>query len=164
MGTRPGAIDPGVLIYLMREKGMGPDELETLLYLKSGLLGVSGVSNDMRDLLNSDHPHAAEAVELFCFRVAKEIAALTTSLGGLDALVFTAGVGENSAPVRTRVAEKLSWLGVELDGAANRARASCISAENSRVPVFTIPTDEERMIALHTLDVLAATVRVPQAA
>ncbi|NUB26832.1 acetate/propionate family kinase [Azospirillum brasilense] len=155
MGTRPGAIDPGVLIYLMREKGMGPDELERLLYHKSGLLGVSGVSNDMRALLDSENPQAAEAVELFCFQVAKQAAGLAAAMGGLDAVVFTAGVGENSAPVRARVAEKLGWLGVHLDGAANRARATRISAADSRVPVFVIPTDEERMIASHTLGILA---------
>ncbi len=155
MGTRPGNIDPGVLIYLMREKGMGADALEKLLYHKSGLLGVSGVSNDMRALLDSDSPQAAEAVELFCFQVAKQATALATAMGGLDAVVFTAGVGENSAPVRARVAEKLAWLGVKLDGAANRAKATRISAAESRVPVFVIPTDEERMIASHTLDLLA---------
>ncbi|MCG5241593.1 acetate/propionate family kinase [Azospirillum doebereinerae] len=155
MGTRSGVIDPGVLIYLMREKGMGADELEALLYHQSGLLGVSGLSNDMRALLDSENPHAAEAVELFCFQVAKQAAALAASMGGLDAVVFTAGVGENSAPVRARVAEKLSWLGVAVDPAANRARAARISAAESRIPVFVIPTDEERMIASHTLGVLA---------
>ncbi|WP_448203941.1 acetate/propionate family kinase [Azospirillum sp. sgz302134] len=155
MGTRPGSIDPGVLIYLMREKGMGADEIEKLLYHKSGLLGVSGVSNDMRALLDSESPQAAEAVELFCFQVAKQVAALAASMGGLDAVVFTAGVGENSAPVRARVTEKLGWLGLTLDGAANRARATRISAAESRIPVFVIPTDEERMIASHTLDILA---------
>jgi len=156
MGTRPGSLDPGVLIYLMREKGMGADELEALLYQRSGLLGVSGVSNDMRDLLTSDAPAAAEAVELFCHGVAKQVAALAASMGGLDAVVFTAGVGEHSAPVRARVGEKLGWLGVTLDGAANRAKAMRISAPDSRIPVFVIPTDEERMIASHTLDALDA--------
>ncbi|MBP2302002.1 acetate/propionate family kinase [Azospirillum picis] len=155
MGTRPGAIDPGVLIYLMREKGYGADDLEKLLYHKSGLLGVSGLSNDMRDLENSDAPAAAEAVELFCHHVAKQAAALAASMGGLDALVFTAGVGENSTLVRSRVAEKLAWLGVALDPAANRAKATRISTQESRVPVFVIPTDEERMIARHTLDTVA---------
>jgi len=159
MGTRPGSIDPGVLIYLMREKGYGADELERLLYHKSGLLGVSGLSNDMRDLLNSESPAAAEAVELFCHGIAKQAAALAASMGGLDALVFTAGIGENSSPVRTRVAEKLAWLGVTLDAAANRAKATRISAAGSRIPVFVLPTDEERMIASHTLDVLAAQER-----
>jgi len=154
MGTRPGTLDPGVLIYLMREKGMDADALESLLYKRSGLLGVSGVSNDMRDLLGSGEPAAAEAVELFCHGVAKQVASLAASMGGLDAVVFTAGVGEHSAPVRARVAEKLGWLGVRLDAAANRAKATRISAADSRIPVFVIPTDEERMIARHTLGML----------
>ncbi|NUB17562.1 acetate kinase, partial [Azospirillum brasilense] len=132
MGTRPGVLDPGVLIYLMREKGMGPDELERLLYHKSGLLGVSGVSNDMRALLDSENPQAAEAVELFCFQVAKQAAGLAASMGGLDAVVFTAGVGENSAPVRARVAEKLGWLGVHLDGGATPPPAPAVSAAQGR--------------------------------
>ncbi|PWC32662.1 acetate/propionate family kinase [Azospirillum sp. TSO35-2] len=149
MGTRCGAIDPGVLIYLMR-KGMDASAIETLLYNKSGLLGVSGVSNDMRALLESSDPHAQEAVELFCFRIAKETGALSASMGGVDALVFTAGIGERSAPVRARVGDKLAWLGVEIDAAANEANAAKISTANSRLPVYVIPTDEERMIALHT--------------
>ncbi|PWC33883.1 acetate/propionate family kinase [Azospirillum sp. TSO35-2] len=156
MGTRPGTIDPGVLIYLMREKGYGADDLEKLLYHKSGMLGVSGISNDMRDLENSDQPAAAEAVELFCHNVAKQVAALAGSMGGLDAVVFTAGVGENSTLVRARVAEKLAWLGVAVDPAANRAKATRISTTESRVPVFIIPTDEERMIASHTLNLVSA--------
>ncbi|PWC32863.1 acetate/propionate family kinase [Azospirillum sp. TSO35-2] len=154
MGTRPGAIDPGVLIYLMREKGYGADELERLLYRESGLLGVSGISNDMRDLLQSDAPEAAEAVELFCHGVAKQAAAMAASMGGIDALVFTAGVGEHSAPVRARIAAKLDWLGIRLDQVSNDAKATRISADDSRIPVFIIPTDEERMIAGHTLRLL----------
>lgn len=154
MGTRTGRLDPGVLIYLMRAKGMGADELEKLLYNKSGLLGVSGISNDMRVLLESSDPHAAEAVELFCHAVAKETGCLAASMGGLDAIVFTAGIGERSAPVRTRVAEKLAWLGVRLDEAANAANALKISAADSRIPVWVIPTDEERMIARHTIEVM----------
>lgn len=156
MGTRCGNIDPGVLIYLMRQKGMCADALEKLLYNQSGLLGVSGVSNDMRDLLDSAEPAAEEAVELFCFRVARETGALTSSMGGVDAIVFTAGIGERSSPVRTRVGEKLAWLGVEIDEAANAANAVKISTANSRIPVYVIPTDEERMIALHTRRVMAA--------
>ncbi|MDQ2106072.1 acetate/propionate family kinase [Azospirillum isscasi] len=150
MGTRCGNIDPGVLIYLMRQKGMGADAIEKLLYNKSGLLGVSGVSNDMRALLDSADPHAQEAVELFCFRIAKETGALAASMGGIDALVFTAGIGERSAPVRARVGDKLAWLGVVLDPAANEANGPLISAPDSRIPVYVIPTDEEQMIALHT--------------
>ncbi|WP_431855504.1 acetate/propionate family kinase [Azospirillum sp.] len=154
MGTRTGRLDPGVLIYLMRAKGMGADELEKLLYNKSGLLGVSGISNDMRVLLESAEPHAAEAVELFCHSVAKETGALAASMGGLDAIVFTAGIGERSAPVRARVAKKLAWLGVHLDPDANDANEVTISAPDSRIPVFVIPTDEERMIAQHTVEVM----------
>ena len=154
MGTRTGRLDPGVLIYLMRAKGMGADDLEKLLYNKSGLLGVSGVSNDMRVLLESADPHAAEAVELFCHAVAKETGSLASSMGGLDAIVFTAGIGERSAPVRARVAEKLAWLGVKLDEAANAANGPKISAADSRIPVWVIPTDEERMIAQHTMEVV----------
>ncbi|WP_114859814.1 acetate/propionate family kinase [Azospirillum brasilense] len=150
MGTRCGNIDPGVLIYLMRQKGMGADAIEKLLYNKSGLLGVSGLSNDMRALLDSADPHAEEAVELFCFRIAKETGALAASMGGIDALVFTAGIGERSAPVRARVGDKLAWLGVVLDPAANEANGPLISAPTSRIPVYVIPTDEEQMIALHS--------------
>ncbi|MBK4718355.1 acetate/propionate family kinase [Azospirillum sp. YIM DDC1] len=150
MGTRCGNIDPGVLIYLMRQKGMGADAIEKLLYNKSGLLGVSGLSNDMRALLDSEDPQAEEAVELFCFRIAKETGALAASMGGIDALVFTAGIGERSAPVRARVGDKLAWLGVVLDPAANEANGPLISAPTSRIPVYVIPTDEEQMIALHS--------------
>lgn len=153
MGTRCGTIDPGVLIYLMR-KGMDAGAIEKLLYNKSGLLGVSGISNDMRALLESSDPHAQEAVELFCFRIAKETGALAASMGGVDAVVFTAGIGERSAPVRARVGDKLAWMGVEIDAAANEANAAKISAPGSRLPVYVIPTDEERMIALHTRKVL----------
>ncbi|MBY6263015.1 acetate/propionate family kinase [Azospirillum sp. 412522] len=153
MGTRCGAIDPGVLIYLMR-KGMDAGAIEKMLYNKSGLLGVSGISNDMRALLDSGDPHAQEAVELFCFRIAKETGALAASMGGVDALVFTAGIGERSAPVRARVGDKLAWMGVDIDAAANEANATKISTPGSRLPVYVIPTDEERMIALHTRKVL----------
>ncbi|MBP2230740.1 acetate kinase [Azospirillum agricola] len=155
MGTRCGAIDPGVLIYLMREKGLDAGAIEKLLYNKSGLLGVSGVSNDMRALLESADPHAEEAVELFCFRIAKETGGLASSMGGIDALVFTAGIGERSSPVRARVGDKLAWLGVKIDEAANTANAVKISTADSRIPVYVIPTDEERMIALHTRNALA---------
>ncbi|WP_434617772.1 acetate/propionate family kinase [Azospirillum sp. B2RO_4] len=153
MGTRCGTIDPGVLIYLMR-KGMDAGAIEKMLYNKSGLLGVSGISNDMRVLLESGDPHAQEAVELFCFRIAKETGGLAASMGGVDAVVFTAGIGERSAPVRARVGDKLAWMGVDIDAAANEANATKISAPGSRLPVYVIPTDEERMIALHTRKVL----------
>ncbi|MDR3515629.1 MAG: acetate/propionate family kinase [Azospirillaceae bacterium] len=158
MGTRPGIVDPGILLYLMREKGMGADELEKLLYHQSGFLGVSGISNDMRVLLESDDPRAAETVELFCFNVAKQIGAMAASMGGLDAIVFTAGIGENSPPVRARVGAKLEWLGVKIDQNANQSKAPRISSASSRIPVLIIPTDEERMIARHTARILGRAV------
>lgn len=154
MGTRSGSVDPGVILYLMREKQMGLEAIEDLLYKQSGLLGVSGVSNDMKVLQESDDPQAAKAVELFCFRVAKEVAALAASMGGLDALVFTAGIGENSPQIRAMIAERLTWLGAKIDAGANAAKAFDIAAADSRLPVFVVPTNEEMMIARHTIDVL----------
>ncbi|MBK1690405.1 acetate/propionate family kinase [Rubrivivax gelatinosus] len=156
MGTRSGSLDPGVLLYLMREKGMGADALEDLLYRRSGLLGVSGVSSDMRALEQSTDPAARRAIELFCFRVAKEVAAMAGSMGGIDALVFTAGIGENSPGVRAEVCSRLGWMGLAIDDYANGRSALEISADDSVVPVFVLPTNEEKMIALHTLAVLAA--------
>jgi acetate kinase len=161
MGTRPGAVDPGVLLYLMREKHMDADALEEMLYRRSGLLGVSGLSSDMRVLLESDAPAARRAVELFCFRIAKEIGALAASMEGLDALVFTAGIGENSAPVRRMIAERAGWLGVKLDPEANKAGMIDVSAREARIPTFVVRTNEELMIAEHTLQLLA---REPQQA
>ena len=156
MGTRSGSIDPGVLLYLMHEKKMDVDAIEDLLYRRSGLLGVSGLSNDMKVLQESTELHAKQAVELFCFRVAKEVGAMAASMGGLDALVFTAGIGENSPEIRELVAQQLEWLGVKLDAAANRERQVDISAADARVPTFVVPTNEEMMIAKHTMNVLAA--------
>jgi acetate kinase len=150
MGTRSGTIDPGVLFYLMREKSMTPAQVEDLLYRRSGLLGVSGISSDMRELLASASPHAREAVELFCYRAAREIGSLAAALEGLDALVFTAGIGERAAPVRARICELCRWLGVELDEAANRENRTLISTPGSKVAVCVIPTDEEIVIARHT--------------
>ncbi|MGE5516667.1 MAG: acetate/propionate family kinase [Bacteroidota bacterium] len=150
MGTRTGNLDPGVVLYLLQQKGMSVKEIETLLYKRSGLLGVSGISNDMRVLLESDDPHAAEAVELFCYRVNRELGSLAAAMGGLDALVFTAGIGEHSAPVREKVCAASAWLGVELDAAANAQHAELISSATSRVPVYVLPTNEEMMIAKHT--------------
>ncbi|WP_265949364.1 acetate/propionate family kinase [Dechloromonas sp. A34] len=154
MGTRSGSIDPGVILYLMREKQMGLEELEDLLYRQSGLLGVSGISNDMKVLQESADPAAQKAVELFCFRVAKEVAAMAASMGGLDALVFTAGIGENSPEIRALIAERLDWLGVGVAPDANARKAYDISAADARVPVFVVPTNEEMMIARHTIQVL----------
>ena len=154
MGTRPGSLDPGVMLYFMQSMGMDAAAIERLVYRESGLLGVSGVSNDMRDLLASDDPHAAEAVDLFVYHIAKQLGALTAALEGLDAFVFTAGIGENAAEIRARVCRRAEWLGIELDPAANTARGPRISTEDSPVSVWVIPTDEERMIAMHTAKLL----------
>ncbi len=150
MGTRPGAVDPGVILHLFQNFGMSPKEVETMLYRKSGLLAISGVSNDMRDLLKSGEPAARLAVDYFVYRVAKEIGALTAVLGGLDGLVFTAGIGENSAEVRRRVCEASAWLGIELDADSNEKGGPRISRPGSRVSAWVIPTNEELMIARHT--------------
>jgi acetate kinase len=155
MGTRCGTLDPGVMLYLMDECGMNPRELETLIYKESGLLGVSGISSDMRTLLESKDPRAAEAVELFVYRITRELGSFAAALGGLDALVFTAGIGENAAPIRERVCRAAQWLGLEFDEKANSARGPRISREGSRVRAWVIPTDEELMIALHTRQTLA---------
>ena len=152
MATRCGALDPGVLLYLLR-KGLDADRIETMLYRESGLLAVSGVTGDMRKLLASDDPRAAAAVELFVFRVAREIGALAATLGGLDVLAFTAGIGENAPPIRERVCARLGWLGVRLDADANAAGHLRISAPGSRVTAWAIPTDEELVIARNTLAV-----------
>lgn len=153
MATRPGALDPGILLYLLKEERLTPAQLEDLLYHKSGLLGVSGLSGDMRDLLASDAPRAREAVELFTFRIAREVAALTNSLDGLDLLVFTGGVGEHAAPIRAAVASRLRWLGLEIDAAANTAAAERIDVPQSAVEVRIIPADEELAIARHVVEV-----------
>jgi len=150
MGRRCGAIDPGVLLYLMREKGMGVAEIEALLYRESGLLGVSGISNDMGVLEANTAPHAQQAIDLFCFRAAREVASLATTIGGLDALVFTAGIGENSAKVRADICAYLNWMGVELDTDANAQNAVRISPEGVDIDVLVIPTDEEAVIARAT--------------
>ena len=154
MGTRCGAIDPGVVLHLQTQLGMSAADVEDLLYRKSGLLGVSGISSDMRTLSDNSGPEAEEAIELFCWRVAREAGGLIASLGGLDAFVFTAGIGENHADVRRRICERLAWSGLRIDESANRGSALRISVPNSPVAVLVIPTDEERMIALHTLKVV----------
>jgi acetate kinase len=151
MGTRPGVLDPGVVTYLMRERTMTAADIEDLLYHRSGLLGISGVSSDMRTLLASGDPHAREAVDLFVFRAAREIGALTASLGGLDGLVFTAGIGEHAPEIRSRVCARCAWLGVVLDDHSNRAGQMRITTESSRLRVYVIPTDEEKIIAEHTV-------------
>lgn len=157
MGTRTGALDPGVILYLLQAKQMDAKALEKLLYKESGLLGVSGISHDMRTLLASERPEAAEAIDLFCYRIVREIGALAACIGGIDALVFTGGIGEKAAAVRERVCAKLQWLGVELDAAANDANAIHIGAAGSTTEVLVIPTDEEWMIAEHTRDLVPLT-------
>lgn len=154
MGTRTGALDPGVVLFLMQERGCDAGSIERLLYKESGLLGVSQISNDMRDLLASADPRAEEAVELFCYQIAKNLGALGSATGGIDAIVFTAGIGENAPAVRARVCERAAWLGIRLDPAANRAGERRLSTDDSPISVWIIPTDEERMIAIHTRSVL----------
>jgi acetate kinase len=154
MGTRCGQIDPGVLLYLMQEHGMGAKQIEELLYKRSGLLGLSGVSNDMRALEASAEPHAAEAIDYFVYRIVRETGALAAALGGLDGLVFTAGIGENVRNIRARVCAGLAWLGVSCDPAANQRNGPKISAPASPLEVWVIPTDEARMIAMHTIHAL----------
>ncbi len=156
MGTRPGQLDPGVVLYLIAEKGMTPTAVQDLLYRECGLKGLSGISNDVRELENSPDPKAAFALDFFVYRVGLFAGMLAAALGGIDGFVFTAGIGENSATTRTRIAEKLAWLGVALDADANAARRSLISRTDSRVKVYVIPTNEELMIARHTLDLLSS--------
>jgi acetate kinase len=159
MGTRPGQLDPGVVLYLFQEKGMTPAAVQDLLYRECGLKGLSGISNDVRELEASTDPRAAFALDYFVYRAGLHAGMLAAALGGLDAFVFTAGIGENSATVRARIAEKLSWLGVALDPAANAARETLISRRDSRIALYVVPTDEELMIARHTLAVLSARCR-----
>ncbi|WP_374302749.1 acetate/propionate family kinase [Paracoccus sp. (in: a-proteobacteria)] len=151
MGTRPGQLDPGVVLYLISQRGMSADAVTDLLYRGSGLKALSGISSDMRELLASASPEAAFAIDHFTYRCGLNAGMLAAALGGLDAFVFTAGIGENSAPIRARIAATLGWLGAELDPAANEAGATRISTAASRVALFCIPTDEEMMIARHTL-------------
>jgi acetate kinase len=156
MGTRSGSLDPGVILYLLTERGMDAAGVTDLLYHRSGLLGLSGLSGDMRDLLAAETPRARAAVDVFVYRVQRELGSLAAALGGLDALVFTAGIGEHSAAIRARVCEGAAWLGIRLDPAANARGGPRISAADGRVSAWVIPTDEERMIAEHTHALLAA--------
>jgi acetate kinase len=155
MGTRPGQLDPGVVLYLLQEKSMTAREVQDLLYRDCGLKGLSGISNDVRELDESSDPQAAFALDYFIYRIGLQAGMLAAALGGLDAFVFTAGIGENSVSVRSRVAEKIAWLGAVLDPAANAARETLISQADSRVAIYVVPTDEELMIARHTLALLA---------
>jgi acetate kinase len=154
MGTRSGQIDPGVLLYMLEEKGMSVKALEDMLYRESGLKGMSGLSNDMRELEASGEPAALLAIEHFVYRIGLNAGLLTAALGGLDAFVFTAGIGENSPMIRSRVAEKLAWLGAQLDQAANHAARLVISQPHSKLGLYIVPTDEELMIARHTLSLI----------
>jgi acetate kinase len=154
MGTRPGALDPGVVLYLFQGLGLSVKEVESVLYKQSGLLGVSGISNDMRDLIGNSEPGARLAVDYFVYRAAKEIGALAATLGGIDGLVFTAGIGENSAAIRERICDASSWLGIELDREANAHGGPRISTAPSRVSAWVLRTNEELMIARHTAALL----------
>jgi acetate kinase len=153
MGTRPGQLDPGVVLYLLTSKVMSPSDVQSFLYGECGLKGLSGLSNDMRELLNSNNPDAKFAIDYFVYHVALNVGLLTAALEGIDAFVFTAGIGENSPAIRMRISEKLGWLGIELDPAENAKHATRISRLD-RMPVYIIPTDEELMIAKHTLSIL----------
>jgi acetate kinase len=161
MGTRPGRLDPGAVLYLLQKLELTTKEVETILYKKSGLLGISGCSNDMRDLLGSDSPQARLAVDYFIYCIAKEIGSLAAVLGGIDALVFTAGIGENSSEVRRRICEASSWLGLEIDSDANASGGPRISNSKSRVSAWIIPTNEELMIARYTGSLLGLLEPVP---
>ena len=154
MGTRPGQLDAGVILHLIAHKGMTADAVQHLLYHDCGLKGLSGISNDVRDLLASDDPRAKLALDYFVYRACLALGSLAASLEGLDAVVFTAGIGENAPAIRARICQKARWLGIELDDAANAEGARLISISTSRIRVYVIPTDEERMIAHHTLDIL----------
>ena len=154
MGTRPGQIDPGVLLYLISEKGMSAANAQNFLYRDCGLKGLSGISNDMRELEASEDPKAKLAVDYFVYRVGLNAGMLAAALQGLDAFVFTAGIGENSVRIRARIGDQLRWLGATLDEAENSRHARLISRSDSRIPVYVIPTDEELMIAQHTLSLL----------
>ena len=155
MGTRPGALDPGVVLHLIREKNMTADDVEKLLYGKCGLLGLSGISNDMRDLETSSDPNAREAIDFFVYRANQGLGAMAAALGGVDGIVLTAGIGENSPGIRAAICRAAQWLGVELDEAANDAGGPRISTADSPVSAWVIPTDEEKMMALHTLSLIS---------
>ncbi len=160
MGTRPGSLDPGVVLYLFQTLGLSAKEVETMLYKRSGLIGISGISNDMRELIDSHKPEARLAVDYFVYRVAREIGGLAAVLGGIDGLVFTAGIGENSPEIRRRICEASAWLGIELDAAANAAKGPRISTAKSKVSAWVIPTNEELMIARHSGALLGLNARV----
>ncbi|MCZ8546228.1 acetate/propionate family kinase [Mesorhizobium qingshengii] len=154
MATRCGALDPGVIIHLLKQRGLGVEDIEDMLYHRSGLLGISGISADSRDLISSKDPRAREALELFAFRIARETAAITVALGGLDGIVFTAGIGEHQPEIRAAICKHLGWLGVVIDAAANARNATRIEAAGSKVVVMIVPTDEEQVIAREALSII----------
>jgi acetate kinase len=154
MGTRPGQIDPGVVLYLIEEKKMTAAQVQAMFYSECGLKGLSGISNDVRELQASPDPRARFALEYFAYRIGLYAGLLAAALGGLDAFIFTAGIGENSPDMRARIAEKLAWLGAQLDPAANRSGAMSIAKPDARLGLYVVPTDEELMIARHTLAAL----------
>ena len=159
MGTRCGELDPGVVLHLIREKGMTPDAVDELLYRRSGLLGLSGISSDFRELLSSADAGAKFALDVFCYRVSRHIGSMAAALGGLDGLVFTAGVGENAAPVRATICRDCAWLGLDLDDDANARNGPRISSSRSRVSAYVVPTDENLMIARHARTVASEATR-----
>jgi acetate kinase len=154
MGTRCGDMDPGVILYLFEQRGMSPAEVQKIIYQRSGLLGLSGISSDMRVLQESEDPRARLAIDYYIYRIGREMGSLSAALGGLDGMVFTAGIGENSVELRQRVCSDAAWLGVDVDAAANAANGPRISTPDSNVSVWVIPTNEELMIARHTLRVI----------
>ena len=164
MGTRPGQIDPGVVLYLIAEKRMTAAQVQDLLYGECGLKGLSGISNDVRELEASSEPRARFALDYFAYRIGLNAGLLSAALGGIDAFVFTAGIGENSASVRAEVVKRLGWLGAVLDEGANDAGKASIAARGSRIGLFVVPTDEEIMIAQHTVALLSARSPQPRAA
>jgi len=155
MGRRVGSLDAGVVLHLIQQRGLTPDEVWHMLYQESGLLGVSGISNNMKILEESTDPDASEAIDLFCYRAMREIGAMTAVLGGLDGLVFTAGIGENSALVRQQICSQLGWLGLQIDDDANHRNLSIINTAASKVKICVIPTNEEAVIAAATCDLIA---------
>ena len=154
MGTRCGALDPGVILYLLEQEKMNVRDLQNLLYTQSGLLGISGVSSDVRALLESQDPRAKLALDYYVYRIGRELGSLAAALGGLDAIIFTAGIGENAKAIRERVCQNAAWLGVELDPVANEKGGPCITTTRSRVAAWVLPTNEELTIARHAMGVL----------
>ncbi|TPW33489.1 acetate/propionate family kinase [Martelella alba] len=155
MGTRSGTVDPGLVLTLMEKENLSPADIKHMLYYKSGLLGVSGISGDLRVLMESDHPNAKKAIDLFVFRACRELSIMVATMGGIESLVFSAGIGENSAPIRKMICDRIGWLGVQIDDEANNANAEIISSPESRVEIRVIPTDEEIILAKQTARIVS---------